>query len=123
MNTYPLWENIFHLTYSRNTGAAFSILRNKQSLLIGITLVVMVFLSVYLYKSVQSQEPWMLNLALAMILGGGIGNLIDRVRLNYVIDFFDFTLINYPIFNIADCFIVVGTVILGYLLIFSDIKI
>ncbi len=87
MNTYPLWENIFHLTYSRNTGAAFSILRNKQSLLIGITLVVMVFLSVYLYKSVQSQEPWMLNLALAMILGGGIGNLIDRVRLNYVIDF------------------------------------
>jgi len=123
MNTYPLWENIFHLTYSRNTGAAFSILRNKQTLLIGITLVVMVFLSVYLYKSVQSQEPWMLNLALAMILGGGIGNLIDRVRLNYVIDFFDFTLINYPIFNIADCFIVIGTVVLGYLLIFSDIKI
>lgn len=119
----PLWNGVFHLTYSRNTGAAFSILRNKQSLLIGITFIVMIFISFYLFKSIQTKEPWQLNLSLAMILGGGIGNLIDRVRLNYVIDFFDFTLINYPIFNIADCFIVVGTVILGYLLVFSDLKI
>lgn len=118
----PIWDGVFHLTYSRNTGAAFSILRNKQTLLIAITFIVMLFIGFYLYKSIQNNEPWQLNLSLAMIIGGGIGNLIDRVRLNYVIDFFDFTLINYPIFNIADCFIVVGTIILGYLLIFSDIK-
>lgn len=123
VRSMPLWENVFHLTYSKNTGAAFSILRNKQSILIIVTLLVMVFLAFYLFKSIQSHEPWALNLALAMILGGGIGNLVDRVRLNYVIDFFDFTLINYPIFNVADCFIVLGTVLLGYLLVFSDIKI
>jgi len=119
----PLWEGVFHFTYSRNTGAAFSILRNKQTLLIAITFIVMIFIGIYLFKSIQSNESWQLNLSLAMIIGGGIGNLIDRVRLNYVIDFFDFTLINYPIFNVADCFIVIGTVVLGYLLIFSDIKI
>ena len=59
------------------------------------------------------------KLSLAIIIGGALGNLIDRVRLNYVTDFLDFTLINYPIFNLADVFVVSGVVMLSYMLLFK----
>jgi signal peptidase II len=55
---------------------------------------------------------------LSLIIGGALGNLIDRIRLNYVIDYFDFTLINYPIFNVADVFVVCGTILLAYGILF-----
>ncbi|WP_308705627.1 signal peptidase II [Acholeplasma laidlawii] len=60
-----------------------------------------------------------LKLSLAIIIGGALGNLIDRIRLNYVTDFLEFTLINYPIFNFADVFVVIGVVILSYMLLFK----
>jgi len=118
----PLIEDVFHLTYARNTGAAFSILEGNQFILKGVTTLIMIFLVGYLYKMTKEKGQILLKVSLAFILGGGIGNLIDRLRLDYVIDYFDFTLINFAIFNVADSFVVVGTILLGYLLIFNKIE-
>jgi signal peptidase II len=118
----PLIKNVFHLTYARNTGAAFSMLAGNQFLLKGVTTVIMIFLVGYLYKVSKEKGQILFKISLAFILGGGIGNLIDRIRLDYVIDYFDFTLINFAIFNVADSFVVVGTILLGYLLIFNKIE-
>lgn len=122
VDTIPLIKGVFHLTYTRNTGAAFSILRNQQMLLIIITSAVMLMLALWLIRLVPQPGNGALKIALMFILSGGIGNLIDRIRLNYVIDLFDFRLINYPIFNVADCLIVVGTILLGWLILFRDVK-
>ena len=106
------------MTYARNTGAAFSILRVKQALLILVTAIVVGALIYYLIKILKTGEV-AFKLSLAIIIGGALGNLIDRVRLNYVTDFLDFTLINYPIFNLADVFVVSGVVMLSYMLLFK----
>lgn len=122
VETIPLIKGVFHLTYTRNTGAAFSILRNQQMLLIIITSTVLLMLALWLVRLIPQPDNVGLKLSLTFLLAGGIGNLIDRVRLNYVIDLFDFRLINYPIFNVADCLIVVGTILLGWLVLFRDVK-
>lgn len=122
VETIPLIKGVFHLTYTRNTGAAFSILRNQQMLLIIITSTVLLMLALWLFRLIPQPDNTGLKLSLTFLLAGGIGNLIDRVRLNYVIDLFDFRLINYPIFNVADCLIVVGTIFLGWLVLFRDVK-
>jgi len=110
------------LTYARNTGAAFSILRDKQVFLILVTAIVVVALICYFIKILKTGEAT-LKLALTFIIGGALGNLIDRIRLNYVTDFLDFTLINYPIFNFADVFVVLGVVVLSYFVLFKGAKI
>lgn len=123
IETYPLIENVFHLTYRENTGAAFSILRDKQTLLIIVTSIVVLILIFYLIKIMKVEDFLLVKLPLSFIIGGAIGNLIDRIRLRYVIDFFDFTLINFAVFNVADVFIVIGSIILGYAVIFKNVEI
>ena len=112
VRTIELIPDVFHLTFTRNTGAAFSILRDKQLLLIIFTSLVILFMIGLLYRQIKSGSPVLLLLSLAMVIGGALGNLIDRMRYNYVVDFFDFTLINFAVFNVADIFITVGTVLL-----------
>jgi signal peptidase II len=102
----PVWDDVFHITSHRNRGAAFGILQNQQWLFIGITVVVAAVLLVYIYR--LRKEGAMMLWSLSLILGGAVGNLIDRVRFGEVVDFLDFRLINYPIFNIADSAIVLG---------------
>lgn len=93
-------------------------MRDKQALLILVTAIVVGALIYYLLKILKTGEV-AFKLSLAIIIGGALGNLIDRVRLNYVTDFLDFTLINYPIFNLADVFVVSGVVMLSYMLLFK----
>jgi signal peptidase II len=114
LGSVPIIENVFHLTYARNTGAAFSILRDKQLLLILFTFLAIAMLMGLLLKNIKLSGNLVVNYSLVFIIGGAIGNLIDRMRLNYVIDFFDFRLINFAIFNVADMFVVCGAVLLGY---------
>ncbi|MFT9847946.1 signal peptidase II [Aneurinibacillus sp. REN35] len=102
----PLWEGVFHLTSHRNRGAAFGILQNQRAFFIVITLVVIVGIIWYLRKTYK--ESKLVSWALALILGGAVGNFYDRVLTGEVVDFFDFTLIHFPIFNIADSAIVIG---------------
>lgn len=103
-----LIPGIIGLTNIRNTGAAFSILEGMQWLLLLITAVCVVFLIVYILKTKLGVTG---RLALAFILGGAIGNAIDRIAFGYVVDMFELEFINYAIFNIADCFIVCGDIL------------
>ncbi|BAU27512.1 signal peptidase II [Aneurinibacillus soli] len=102
----PLWEGVFNLTSHRNRGAAFGILQNRRVFFIIITIVIIVGIIWYMRKVMRDNK--LLALALALILGGAIGNFYDRLLTGEVVDFFDFTLIHYPIFNVADSAIVIG---------------
>ena len=121
IKTFPLWEGVFHLTYLENTGAGWGVFSDHTWLLTLLTFVVIV--AVVGYVVAKRPKEKMLNLVLTFIIGGAVGNFIDRVRLGYVIDFFDFTLINFPVFNVADCFITVGAVLFAvYVIFYSDKK-
>ncbi|MBM7624291.1 signal peptidase II [Sporohalobacter salinus] len=106
----PIIKNIFHLTYIRNYGAAFGLLVNQRIFFIIITLAIILVL-LYFYKLVQKSEI-ILQVAWGLGLGGAVGNLIDRIRLGYVIDFLDFRV--WPVFNLADSAIVVAVSLFFY---------
>ncbi|GAB6106994.1 signal peptidase II [Fusibacter bizertensis] len=99
--------------YTENTGAAFSILREKQLLLILLTTVVIVALIGFFVKALRTDTHIVVKLSYMLLISGAIGNLIDRVRLNYVIDFLEFRFIQFPIFNVADMCVVVGVILLA----------
>lgn len=105
--TIPVVQNIFHLTYVRNKGAGFGILQGQRELFIFVTIIIIVFLLAYRNRVNKSL---ILDVALSLIIAGAIGNLIDRIRLGYVIDYLDFRI--WPVFNLADSTVVVGVVIL-----------
>lgn len=121
IHTIPLIDGVFHLTYAENFGAAFSIFEGKRWFFIAISVVLIIGIVFWLYSHRQSMYP-MCRWALVMITGGAVGNLIDRIRFGFVVDMFDFRLINYPIFNIADCFVVIGTAVLCCYILFIDGK-
>lgn len=119
VETFPLIENVFHLTYVENRGAGWGMFSDHTWLLTVLTVVVIVALVGYMVA--KKPENRTLLIAMTFLTGGAVGNVIDRIRQGFVIDFFDFTLINFPVFNIADCFITVGVVILAiYIIFFSD---
>lgn len=109
--TIDLIDNFFRITYVKNTGAAFSIFSNNTILVIIISVVIIGFLLFYIYKNKGNNK--LENVSYAFILGGAIGNLIDRLVYGYVIDFLDFEILSYdaPIFNLADTFIVIGVIL------------
>lgn len=110
----PVLENIFHITYVQNTGAAFSILKGKTFLFTAVSSVIILTIIYILIKYPIKRKIF--GIVMAMILGGAFGNLIDRLRYGYVVDFLDFRV--WPVFNIADCAIVLGVVVLAYLITF-----
>ena len=111
-NSITIIKNFFYLTYINNDGAAFSILVGKRIFLILIAVLVIVMLIRYIKKNNIQNKLELVSLAL--IIGGSLGNLMDRVVRGYVIDFLDFKIFNYnfPIFNLADTFIVIGVILL-----------
>lgn len=104
--SFPLIENVFHFTYVQNRGAAFGILKDQRWVFLIISTVAIVAMFIMLWKSRKDSK--LLCIAISMIIGGGIGNMIDRCLLGYVIDFLDFTLINFAVFNVADSFVCIG---------------
>ena len=117
-NSIAIIKNFFYLTYINNDGAAFSILVGKRVLLILIAVLVIVMLIRYIKKNNIQNKLELVSISL--IIGGSLGNLIDRVVRGYVIDFLDFKIFNYnfPIFNLADTFIVIGV----FLLLLKEIR-
>ena len=111
-SSIELIKNFFYLTYTHNTGAAFSILTGKRIFLILIAVVILIIIFNYLRKNkIESKVE---KIAFSLIIGGSVGNLLDRIIRGYVIDFLDFKIFgyNYPIFNLADTFIVIGVFLL-----------
>ncbi len=104
-STIPVIENVFHITYVRNTGAAFSMWEEQWPLLVLLPMVIMAAGLVLVFFKRRTWSRAMLT-AVSFICGGGIGNLIDRITRGYVVDMFDFRV--FPVFNIADIFICVG---------------
>ncbi len=100
----PVINNIFHLTFVRNYGAAFGILAHRTGFFVLVTIVVVILILVY-HRHIPQEYPY-LRLALALQFGGALGNLFDRVRLGYVVDFLDFRV--WPVFNVADMALVIG---------------
>ena len=105
----PLSPHIMQLTRLHNYGAAWSSLSGQTIVLIAITAVMLIGVTVLLFKKTV-RHPLGVT-ACVLILGGGIGNMIDRVALGYVVDMFDLLLFDYPVFNLADCFVVVGAIL------------
>ena len=105
----PLLPGFVELFHIRNTGGGFSILAGHTWILSVLTAVLMAGVAVLLVKKVFPHPLAMWTLT--AILGGGLGNLIDRVRLGYVVDMFNFQFMNYPVFNVADICIVCGAVL------------
>lgn len=104
----PLLPGLVELMYIQNTGGGFSILSGHTWLLTVLTAVLMGGIALVLVKKLFPHPLAMWTLAL--ILGGGLGNLIDRVRLGYVVDMFNFQFISFPVFNVADILVVCGTI-------------
>ncbi len=111
-------HKIFSLTHVINEGAAWNMMSGKTWFLIGFPCIVLVVALVYMYKQRNNSKLQMFSLAL--FFAGGLGNLIDRIRLNYVVDYIRFEPINFPIFNFADICVVVGAVIFCIYLIFIE---
>ena len=108
----PVWPGVVELLYVQNRGAAFSILLNQRVLL---TVVAFFVIGVIIYADRRyARGKRGLQVALGMLLGGAIGNLIDRIRLGYVVDYVYIKIIHYPVFNLADSSIVLSVVYLVY---------
>ncbi len=107
----PLIKGIFHLTLIHNRGAAFGILKNQTPLFIFISILAVILIYLALRNNKYKKYSFY-NISLALILAGALGNLIDRLRLGYVIDFLDFRI--WPVFNVADSAITIGAILLGY---------
>ena len=103
-----LLPGFLELFYIQNTGGGFSILTNHTQLLTVLTAALMAVIAFVLVKRTFPHPLAMWTLTL--ILGGGLGNLADRVRLGYVVDMFNFQFVSYPVFNVADILVVCGTI-------------
>ncbi len=108
--TLPVWRNVFHLTYVENRGIAFGMFGGGRIVFIFLTAAVLVLLW-YLYYKTAEKSIW-LKLGMAGVIGGALGNLADRIFRGYVVDFLDFRLIDFPVFNIADIAVCIGAVLL-----------
>ncbi|MDO5389606.1 MAG: signal peptidase II [Eubacteriales bacterium] len=114
-----IWiKGVMELEYLENRGAAFGILQNQQWLFI-LLFFVFVTAVIFFYCRMPMDRKYLpVQIISLFLIAGGLGNLIDRIRLGYVIDFFYFSLIHFPIFNVADIYVTVSMVILFVLLIF-----
>ena len=107
----PAIDGLFHFTYVQNTGAAWSMMSGMRwlfvALFVGLTVLI---LWEYFKKPIgfSKFERW----CIAAIYGGGLGNIIDRIRLGYVVDMIEVDFISFPVFNVADCFITCGCIAL-----------
>jgi len=106
----PVLDGVFHFTFIRNVGAAFGLLPGYQPIFIATSCVVLLAIAAYWRRA--RPTAWPIVIGLGLITGGAVGNLIDRAFLGRVTDIFDFTLIDFPVFNIADTAIIVGVGIL-----------
>ena len=118
--TVPVIKDVLNFTYVGNKGVAFGMLQHNRWLLIILCVVILSVIGYIIYKTKPSKL--LEKLSYGMIIGGAIGNVYDRLTHGFVIDFIDVRFIDYPVFNIADCFVVVGAILLCVCVLFFDKK-
>lgn len=120
--TKPLIEGVLHLTYVENTGAAFGMMKDHRWIFMVTSTIAVIGILIFMMGWYKKYHDPLLFTGLAFIAGGGIGNMIDRIALGYVVDFVDFRLINFAVFNGADSFVCVGAGLILLWVILTEIK-
>lgn len=120
ISTLPIIENIFHFTYVENRGAAFGMLADHRWVFMILSVVGIA--AIFIYLTVTKPKSWWMRLALCFIVGGGVGNMIDRIARGYVIDFIDCRFINFYVFNVADSFVCVGCAMFIIAVIIDEVR-
>ena len=115
---YVLIEGVLELDYLENRGAAFGMLQNQKIFLVAVGVVFMAVICYFLIRLPEKKKYFVIHILASVIIAGGLGNMIDRIRLDFVVDFISFVLIDYPIFNVADIYVVVATIVVFVLLLF-----
>ncbi len=114
----PIIPDVLELNYLENRGAAFGMLQNQKIFFVFIAVIILALIVYVLFKMPEKRKYTILHVLLVLIASGAIGNMIDRLRLDYVVDFISFVLIHFPIFNVADIYVTVATTALVVLLLF-----
>jgi len=110
--------DIFQFTYTENFGAAFGMMQNKQTLFYLITALVLLVIAYFIVKMPMDSKYVPIGIVVSVIGAGAVGNLIDRVAHSYVVDFIYFSPIDFPVFNVADIYVTLGTMIFAIMVIF-----
>lgn len=121
IETKPLIKDVLHLTYVENDGAAFGMLDNARWVFLSVSTVTIIVMAFLLFSGYVSKNK-LYTVSLSMLVSGGIGNMIDRFAYGYVVDFIDFRLINFAVFNVADSIVCIGAGLLILALILDIIK-
>jgi signal peptidase II len=114
----PIIDQVFHLTFVLNPGAAFGMLEHNREFFIIMAIAVLMFV-VYMRKKIL-EEPLTVQIGIALFVGGALGNLIDRMKTGLVVDFFDFRI--WPVFNVADIAICLGVGVMIWSIIREELK-
>ena len=115
---FVIIKGVFELSYLRNTGAAWGILSGGRSILILFTCIVLIIIAFIVYRTPVERKYLPFKCVMVLLYAGAIGNLIDRIVNSYVIDFFYFRLINFPVFNVSDIYVSVSMCLLIILIFF-----
>jgi len=107
---YSLIDGVLELQYLENRGVAFGMLQNQKIFILFVGVISMLVLLFFLLKMPITPKFRVIHVIVVFIISGGLGNMLDRLRLDYVVDFVSFVLINYPIFNVADIYVVCATI-------------
>ena len=108
-SAFSLINGILELNYLENKGAAFGMLQNQKFFFIFVAIVILGVIAYILYKTPDTKKYYLLHILLSLISAGAVGNMIDRIRLDYVVDFIYIVWINFPIFNMADIYVTFAT--------------
>ena len=118
IHNMTLAEGFMDLTFVENRGVAFGMFSGQRWFILLLTCVIAVGLIWFYVMMPKKKEYFPLRVSLVLVLSGAIGNIIDRLFRGYVVDFFEFTFFEWPVFNVADIYVVVGVILLALMLIF-----
>lgn len=117
-DSFVILDGIFELTYLENRGAAFGMLQNRKAFFVIMTVVVLSFILYFYSRTPLTKRYLPMRICIIFLTAGAVGNFIDRLFRGFVVDFFYFSLINFPVFNVADIYITVMFVVLAALILF-----
>lgn len=120
-SSFTVIIDVFSFQYHENRGAAWGMLENHRWIFMTVSIVAIIAIIAYIIWTRKERQSRLLLVSLSMFAGGGIGNMIDRIFLGYVVDFLRFDFIDFPIFNVADSFITIGAGLMILYLILESI--